>query len=168
MVQGIFKKNTRPSTQEQPSCMSNSPKTNNPNPTNNNNKTDQTSAPETGAKTATALGTAQTHSEPLEHDSRFGDDVKHFKKFDDMELSDGLLRGIYAFGFEQPSVIQQKAIVPISQGRDVIMQAQSGTGKTGAFAIGVLTRVEPTISNVQVIVLSPTRELAQQTETVFG
>jgi superfamily II DNA/RNA helicase len=58
--------------------------------------------------------------------------------------------------------------VPISKGGDVIMQAQSGTGKTGAFAIGVLTQIDPDNKACQALVLSPTRELAKQTDLVFG
>jgi len=58
---------------------------------------------------------------------------KLFTSFDEMSLKENLLRGIYAYGFERPSLIQQKAIVPIISGRDIIAQAQSGTGKTGTF-----------------------------------
>ena len=55
--------------------------------------------------------------------------IKAVPTFDDMALHDKLLRGIFEYGFEKPSAIQQRAIVPISRGRDVIAQAQSGTGK---------------------------------------
>lgn len=89
-----------------------------------------------------------------------------YESFDAMELPEALLRGIYAFGFEKPSSIQQRAIKPITQGRDVLAQAQSGTGKTGTFCIGSLTRIDPSIPVPQVVVLAPTRELAQQIETV--
>jgi translation initiation factor 4A len=82
--------------------------------------------------------------------------------FDDMGLSDELLRGIFAHGFEKPSAIQSVAIRPIVAGRDVLGQAQSGTGKTGAFGIGVLGRVDPTLKEPQAIVLAHTRELADQ------
>jgi len=58
--------------------------------------------------------------------------------FDDMSLKEELLRGIYAYGFKDPSIIQQKGIMPIIQGLDTIAQAQSGTGKTGTFSIGLL------------------------------
>jgi len=58
-----------------------------------------------------------------------------------MELKAELLRGIYAYGFEHPSAIQQRAIMPIITGRDCIAQAQSGTGKTATFSIGILQRV---------------------------
>jgi translation initiation factor 4A len=84
------------------------------------------------------------------------------ESFDDMALKEDLLRGIYAFGFEKPSAIQQRAIVPCSSGRDVIAQAQSGTGKTATFSVAVLQRVEEKQQNVQALVLAPTRELASQ------
>ena len=58
--------------------------------------------------------------------------------FDNMGLREDLLRGIYAYGFEKPSAIQQRAIRPILKGRDVIAQAQSGTGKTATFSISIL------------------------------
>uniref|UniRef100_A0A914GUV8 Eukaryotic initiation factor 4A n=1 Tax=Globodera rostochiensis TaxID=31243 RepID=A0A914GUV8_GLORO len=82
--------------------------------------------------------------------------------FDNMQLKDKLLRGIYAFGFEKPSAIQQRAIVPCCTGRDVIAQAQSGTGKTATFSISVLQRVNEEAPDVQALVMAPTRELAQQ------
>jgi len=60
------------------------------------------------------------------------------EKFDDMGLDESILRGIFGYGFKVPSEIQSKAILPVIQGKDVVAQAQSGTGKTGAFATGVL------------------------------
>tara|TARA_Y100000389_G_scaffold31966_1_gene27128 strand:+ start:2797 stop:3945 length:1149 start_codon:yes stop_codon:yes gene_type:complete len=86
--------------------------------------------------------------------------------FDDMGLSDDLLRGIYSIGFENPSAIQQRAIVPLINGLDIIAQSQSGTGKTGTFSIGSLQVIDPDIKQPQVLILSPTRELAQQTYNV--
>ena len=94
------------------------------------------------------------------------DELRVFETFDEMGLPDTLLRGIYAHGFEKPSMIQRKAIVPIREGRDVLAQAQSGTGKTGAFSIGAMCRVDPTLKKPQILVLVPTRELAQQIEYV--
>lgn len=90
------------------------------------------------------------------------------KSFDEMGIPDSLLRGIYAHGFEVPSAIQQRAIKPMINGKgcDLIAQAQSGTGKTGTFCIGTLSHVDPTVQEPQVLVLSPTRELAQQTFNV--
>lgn len=88
--------------------------------------------------------------------------------FDAMPLHHALLRGIYSHGFERPSPIQQRTIVPMTRGGDVIGQAQSGTGKTGAFAIGLLQRMDMRRGGgTQGLVLSPTRELAEQTYDVI-
>ncbi|KAJ1864367.1 translation initiation factor eIF4A, partial [Coemansia sp. RSA 2703] len=87
--------------------------------------------------------------------------------FDDMNLDENLLRGIYAYGFERPSAIQQRAIVPVLKGHDVIAQAQSGTGKTATFSISILQKVDPAILKTQALVLAPTRELAQQIQKVM-
>lgn len=89
-----------------------------------------------------------------------------YESFDDMGLNESLSRGIYTYGFEEPSKIQQLAIVPMSTHTDILAQAQSGTGKTGAFTIGSLSVVNPAIKAPQVIVICPTRELSQQTERV--
>ncbi|KAK9828067.1 hypothetical protein WJX81_007704 [Elliptochloris bilobata] len=89
--------------------------------------------------------------------------IKVVTTFDDMRLKDLLMRGIYQFGFEKPSAIQQRAIIPIAEGRDVIAQAQSGTGKTSMIAVALCQRVDTTMREVQALILSPTRELAAQT-----
>jgi len=94
------------------------------------------------------------------------DEVKPYETFDEMGLTDQLSRGIYTYGFEQPSKIQQLAIVPMSNRKDILAQSQSGTGKTGAFTIGSLSVVDPNIKAPQVLVICPTRELSQQTERV--
>lgn len=86
--------------------------------------------------------------------------------FDGMNLKEDLLRGVYAFGFERPSAIQQRAIVPCCTGRDVIAQAQSGTGKTATFSISILQRINEREPHVQALVMAPTRELAQQIQKV--
>jgi translation initiation factor 4A len=86
--------------------------------------------------------------------------------FDGMELPEELLRGIYAYGFEKPSAIQQRAIRPTILGRDLIAQAQSGTGKTATFAIGTLAKLDPKLRECQSLILAPTRELAQQIQKV--
>jgi len=87
--------------------------------------------------------------------------------FDNMGLSPELLRGVFAYGFERPSAIQARAIVPVINGHDVIAQAQSGTGKTATFSIAILQRIDPSNKNVQALVLAPTRELAQQIQNVL-
>ena len=94
------------------------------------------------------------------------DELKIYDTFDEMGLKDDLIRGIYSYGFETPSKIQQVAIVPMSKHTDILAQSQSGTGKTGAFVIGSLSVVDISIKAPQVLVLCPTRELSQQTERV--
>ncbi|QRW02042.1 Helicase conserved C-terminal domain [Ceratobasidium sp. AG-Ba] len=85
--------------------------------------------------------------------------VKVVSTFDELGLKEDLLRGIYAYNFEKPSAIQQRAILPITKGRDVIAQAQSGTGKTATFSISILQSIDTTLRETQALVLSPTREL---------
>ncbi|XP_065882309.1 eukaryotic initiation factor 4A-III-like [Dysidea avara] len=92
--------------------------------------------------------------------------VEVIPTFDNMGLRDDLLRGIYAYGFEKPSAIQQRAIGPILAKRDVIAQAQSGVGKTATFSISILQGLDIQTRETQALVLSPTRELAQQTQKV--
>ncbi len=84
-----------------------------------------------------------------------------------MGLKEDLLRGIYGYGFERPSAIQQRGIVPIIGDRDVIAQAQSGTGKTATFAIGILQKIDLNKLECQALILAPTRELATQIQSVF-
>lgn len=93
-------------------------------------------------------------------------EVKNYTSFEDMDLSEDLLRGILSHGFEKPSAIQEKAIVPMKEGRDILAQAQSGTGKTGAFVTGALTKVDPNLKKVQVLILVHVHELARQIATV--
>ena len=94
--------------------------------------------------------------------------VKIYEGFDSMPgIPAALLRGIFGFGFEKPSEIQKRAIVPIIEGKDVIAQSQSGTGKTGAFSIGALSRIEESVPSTQVLIIAPVRELAQQIEMVI-
>nr|ACU24597.1 unknown [Glycine max] len=89
------------------------------------------------------------------------------ESFDAMGLQENLLRGIYAYGFEKPSAIQQRGIVPFCKGLDVIRQAQSGAGKTATFCSGVLQQLDYSLVECQALVLAPTRELAQQIEKVM-
>lgn len=91
-----------------------------------------------------------------------------YKDFDEMNLHDDLLRGIYSWGFDHPSGIQQRAIVPIINGIDIIAQAQSGTGKTGAFSIGVLGNLNYSSQSTQAIIVAPTRELVHQIYLVIS
>jgi len=96
------------------------------------------------------------------------DSSYEIKSWDDFDINPNLLRGIFSYGFEKPSPIQQKAIKPIILGKDVVAQAQSGTGKTATFTIGALANVDISNNSTQVLVLSPTKELTLQTAKVFG
>lgn len=91
--------------------------------------------------------------------------LETIESFREMNLSTEILHGIHSHGFDSPSAIQQKAINPITKGRNVIAQAQSGTGKTAAFTLGMLQRIEE-VPQIQALVLAPTRELARQIESV--
>lgn len=94
------------------------------------------------------------------------EDAQVVNSFDDMMLPVLLLQGIYQHGWERPTSIQERVIVPMKDGRDIVAQAQSGKGKTGAFAISSLSIVDCTKRHTQVLILSPTRELAAQSFSV--
>ena len=89
------------------------------------------------------------------------------QRWDDFDIKTDLLRGIYCVGFENPSPIQQKAIKPMLSGKDIIAQAQSGTGKTGTFSISTLQLINTDVQEIQAIILSPTHELAIQSANVI-
>ena len=93
-------------------------------------------------------------------------DVDPVGEFDKMDIPDTILRGIFSHGWEKPSPIQQKAIQPFISGRDMIAQAQSGTGKTGSFCIGSMARIDSTLKKPQVLMLSPVHDLAIQTYNI--
>ena len=112
------------------------------------------------------MATSAIHDQKIDIDASKG--VAVISSFEAMGLKEDLMRGIYSYGFEKPSAIQQRAIMPIISGRDVIAQAQSGTGKTATFSIGALSRVDAKQLVTQVIVLAPTRELASQISRVIG
>ena len=92
-------------------------------------------------------------------------DINTWEELEDVNPQ--LLRGIYNYGFENPSPIQKKAICPIFAKKDIIAQAQSGTGKTGCFSIGALQRINCDNNTPQAIIISPTRELSLQTKGVI-
>lgn len=100
------------------------------------------------------------------HHAAADNDTAPCATFDAMQLKPDLLKGIYAYGFEKPSAIQQRAIRPIVRGRDVIAQSQSGTGKTAVFSVSALQLLDNSCRDTQVLILSPTRELAEQTQKV--
>lgn len=86
--------------------------------------------------------------------------------FCDIGLKNNLLRGIFSYGFEQPSDIQSKTIPLMISKIDIIAQAHSGTGKTGSFTISMLQIIDEQLNGVQGLIVSPTRELALQTYDV--
>ena len=88
------------------------------------------------------------------------------KSWEELECNMQLIRGIYSYGFEKPSPIQEKAILPLINNKDVIAQAQSGTGKTGCFTIGALALIDYELDATQIIIMAPTRELAEQIKKV--
>ena len=95
------------------------------------------------------------------------ENIKIINSWDNFDMNPDILRGIYSYGFEKPSPIQSKAILPIQNGLDIIAQAQSGTGKTAAFTVGALTRVNTNENYNQILIMAPTHELAQQIFTVI-
>ena len=95
--------------------------------------------------------------------------LSYYDIFEDPELGlkDEILKGIYNYGFEKPSQIQRVAIKPIIDGKDIVVQSHSGTGKTATFIIGLLQRIDTDLKETQCIIVSNTRELADQTYKVF-
>ena len=94
-------------------------------------------------------------------------EINVFDNFEDMELKEDLIRGIYSYGYEKPSEIQKRAILPIIEKKDIIAQAQSGTGKTATFTIGMLQSLDLNSNTSQVLILSHTRELSIQIHSVI-
>lgn len=88
-------------------------------------------------------------------------------KFDDLSLSDNVMKAVKKVGYETPSPIQAEIIPHVLEGRDVIGQAQTGTGKTAAFALPLLSKIDLKQKSPQVLVLAPTRELAIQVSEAF-
>ncbi len=90
------------------------------------------------------------------------------KTFRDLGLAEPLLRSLDELGYEKPTPIQAASIEPLMKGEDILGQAQTGTGKTGAFALPLLNSIDPTTNVPQILVLAPTRELAVQVAEAFG
>lgn len=95
------------------------------------------------------------------------ENIENYENFEDMPLKENLLRGILQYGFDKPSSVQKKGIVPVIEGNDSVIQAQSGCGKTGTFSIASLQLVDEEVKSCQVIILSPTREIADQSFIVI-
>jgi len=141
------------------------------------NQKSQDQAGQSGGKNPTGGGGGPPKQGGLDSRAGGGDDDDDFQNsnwdqvcesFDDMKLKDELLRGIYAYGFEKPSYIQQRGIIPVVKGNDTIAQAQSGTGKTATFSVAALQCVNGGNPDCQVLILAPTRELAQQIYKVLN
>lgn len=92
---------------------------------------------------------------------------KIIENWDELNIKQELLRGIFAYGFEKPSEIQKKSIPIMITGKDVIAQAQSGMGKTGAFSISTLELIDCSKPKLQALLLAPTHELVKQTMNVI-
>tara|TARA_B110001450_G_scaffold26113_1_gene22985 strand:+ start:1096 stop:2340 length:1245 start_codon:yes stop_codon:yes gene_type:complete len=111
--------------------------------------------------TPTSSDDGETKNQSLKYTIEEWDDVN-------LNLDSNILRGIFAYGFEQPSPIQKKALYPMTmrdkngKRRDIIAQAQSGTGKTGCFTVGVLNNIDFSRAETQALILAPTHELARQ------
>ena len=109
----------------------------------------------------------------MSHENKISDpqledpSIELINSWDDLNIDPCILRSIYAYGFEKPSPIQRIGIKPLVDGRDVIGQAQSGTGKTATFSIGALSRIDLTKNSNQVLIMSPTHELTKQITKVI-
>lgn len=90
-----------------------------------------------------------------------------YDSFDNLGIHEDILRGIYSYGFTEPSPIQKLAIKPFIDERDLIIQSHSGTGKTATFMISILNRINPELKKTQAVVVAPTRELAKQIYSVY-
>src|SRR5918997_6974553 len=87
--------------------------------------------------------------------------------FEELGLSEPILKAIGELGYEEPTPIQSRTIQRVAEGADIIAQAQTGTGKTGAFALPIIDKLEPDLRLPQALVLTPTRELAVQVAEAF-
>src|SRR5450755_1080077 len=96
------------------------------------------------------------------------DEEHNGQSFADLGLDDRVLRALKDVGYESPSAIQAATIPPLLAGRHVVGLAQTGTGKTAAFALPILSRLDPSQKHVQALVLTPTRELAIQVAEAIG
>ena len=106
-------------------------------------------------------------SNNTDNQNNLPDSYPEVESFEELDISQQILKGIFSYGFERPSPIQKKAINPVLAGRDVIAQAQSGMGKTATFCIGTLGLIDQQLNEIQACVLVHTRELALQVDTVF-
>jgi superfamily II DNA/RNA helicase len=108
----------------------------------------------------------ENEMDSLQNDKQIEEEEKI--TFETLNLKEELLRGIYAYGYEKPSLIQANSIPHINAKRDIVAQSHSGTGKTASFGIGVLQTIDTTSNYVQAIIVAPTRELADQSNDVIS
>ena len=109
--------------------------------------------------------------EEVQPDTEKQEEEKHIViplRWDDFNVKPDILRGIYAYGLENPSEIQKKAIPSILLGKDVIGQAQSGSGKTATFTIGLLEKIDVSVQKTQAMIIAPTHELVKQISDVIN
>eukprot|EP00757_Euglenozoa_sp_SAG-D1_P012645 gene12645-516_t len=95
-------------------------------------------------------------------------DEQIYQTYEKMGLSHDILKGIQAYGWDSPSPIQARAIVPINRGQDVLMQAKAGSGKTGAFGLGALSCIDWENNSVQVVIVLPFQPVAEQVYDVIN
>eukprot|EP00668_Euglena_longa_P001862 GGOE01002183.1.p1 GENE.GGOE01002183.1~~GGOE01002183.1.p1 ORF type:complete len:441 (+),score=37.02 GGOE01002183.1:54-1376(+) len=103
------------------------------------------------------------HPEPFTHYPE-----EAIGSFESMQLKEEIRKGIHSYGIECPSAVQQCGIKPIQQGKDVVLQAPVGTGKTVALCIGMLERVDPAHHAVQALVVCPSHEEAEHTDALLS
>ena len=123
---------------------------------------DKTTKPDSGQegeRPAESEGVIPREDEERLLDSNWTETVENFE---DLGLKKDLLRGVFGYGFVKPSAIQQKAIKPIILKKDIIAQAQSGSGKTATFVISMLQNIDHEDLKLQSLIIAPTRELAIQ------
>lgn len=83
-------------------------------------------------------------------------------KFEDLGIAENIVKALEDYGYEEPTPIQEKTIPFIIQGRDLIGQSQTGTGKTASFGLPLIQKIDINLNKVQGLILCPTRELALQ------
>ena len=99
---------------------------------------------------------------PMNQDNEIQGTAGTPRGFDEMDLAEPILKAVRKAGYETPSPIQECAIPPLLEGKDLLGVAQTGTGKTAAFSLPLLSRMDESVKGAQILVLAPTRELALQ------
>ena len=105
---------------------------------------------------------AQQKKIPMNDENEIQETAGTPRGFDEMDLAEPILQAVRKAGYETPSPIQECAIPPLLKGKDLLGVAQTGTGKTAAFSLPLLSRLDESVRGAQILVLAPTRELALQ------